>query len=62
VKKPARWNKREPWDPDKERNGTVTHFSPTNKYLRNEARVYFETDNGTNTWRALTNVIVLSRP
>ena len=51
VKRPAKWDVDQPWDPEAAQIATVTHT-----YLD---QVHFLTDNGVATWRARNNLILL---
>jgi hypothetical protein len=48
TKKPQHWPANKEWTDPKERTATVTKTTPT--------KIYFTTDNGTQTWRAPHNL------
>jgi hypothetical protein len=48
TKKPQHWPANKEWTDSKERTATVTKTTPT--------KIYFTTDNGTQTWRAPHNL------
>jgi hypothetical protein len=53
VRKPATWTNEVEWTEAKERLATVTRVTPE--------QVHFVTDNGTRTWRAPNNLLLLSK-
>lgn len=48
VRRPANWDERIPWNERHARNATVTGIA--------DGKIYFTTDNGTQTWRLPQNL------
>lgn len=59
VKKPSNWNRNKPFDIVKERYGTVTRVVPRNRV--SEAKVFYKTYNGSETWRIPKNLLIAKR-